>query len=753
MDPGGNSGPQGPVVDITEAGIVIKMPPELPANQRAIKEHLREEWRHSKNFDVTIRCSDGDVHCHRIILGALSGFLREAMRAAATITDQDLVILTPDVQVDKLRSFLGNVYVGGESDVLIDQCLTHFYFEDSKLKSGPAAAAAAASEMIEEPEQSDRKRSLIWNFFKVVDKGRSRCQYCGKILITTKSSTSSMIRHLQNKHVEGYLKYLEQGDDLKGGKVNDFVKIEKKYLEIREPLFLDNYPTQDPAFFDDDGQIDSKIALVLPKESDFDFIPSTEPGLSEEPIENVRQQKSPAKKRKPRISVPMKSKAKKKKVVWKWFSALDEGSVRCKACRVQVPVKDGRLSGMYRHMKFLHPQTYRDLTELMESLHESDANEDEEEEEAAARTESSDFGNRNLREMGVLRDEPDNNGHTEEEQVEAENIVPTKVSDVKRDESSGNNPIWNYFMLQQGVSYCKTCSSEVTVNTTGPSSLVAHIKTHADEFQKYLQEVNEISSDPSRKIPHRPKKSAIWNFFGKIDKVNTKCLTCDKHMNTRHHTTSNLIRHLQSKHEEKFLDFMELSGHDRSSVTVKKQCPKKKRKKRTLKNDTLDLNSHTCPVCEKVHLSAKTLLYHMKVHHAGYLPQVPSAASDTPDPGQTFLCSVCGKTFLTKKLQMNHERAHHRTMHKSFQCSFCDKRFMDNQKRSRHERVHTGEKPFQCTDCGKQFAQQHQLQSHTRVHTGIKPYSCKYCNQMFKYLSSRNKHKCPRKKELAEKDS
>ena len=49
---------------------------------------------------------------------------------------------------------------------------------------------------------------------------------------------------------------------------------------------------------------------------------------------------------------------------------------------------------------------------------------------------------------------------------------------------------------------------------------------------------------------------------------------------------------------------------------------------------------------------------------------------------------------------------------------------------------------FQCQDCGTSFRQRQQLVSHSRVHTGELPYSCPKCHQRFKYVASRNSHKC-----------
>ena len=49
---------------------------------------------------------------------------------------------------------------------------------------------------------------------------------------------------------------------------------------------------------------------------------------------------------------------------------------------------------------------------------------------------------------------------------------------------------------------------------------------------------------------------------------------------------------------------------------------------------------------------------------------------------------------------------------------------------------------FQCNECGNRFRQKQQLVAHSRVHTGETAYQCPRCLQRFKFLASRNNHKC-----------
>ena len=89
---------------------------------------------------------------------------------------------------------------------------------------------------------------------------------------------------------------------------------------------------------------------------------------------------------------------------------------------------------------------------------------------------------------------------------------------------------------------------------------------------------------------------------------------------------------------------------------------------------------------------------------------------------------------------MNHTPHHLRP----YRCTWqnCSKGFAGKQGLDAHIRTHTGEKTHHCTECDKRFAESHQLRTHMVVHTGETPYLCKYCGQKFKFLSTRNNHKC-----------
>ena len=703
-----------------------KPPEELLENQKAIRDQLQEEWASLKSADVVIRCCDGsDVLCHKIILGALSDLLKRALRASNVHEVESPVIIAPEVDAEVLKAFLSKVYRGGSDEVKIDASLGHLGFaeenEFSPLSTDKRIVCKTAdgervTMMKTNKKKKKKKKSAVWNYFEKIDSDQCRCQFCLRVVHIRQSSTSNMIRHLQNHHQPAFQEYVQlselarvesqvKEDNPESGDIEfDGKGIE---AELKVAPFYDGAPISS-----EDKTLSSDYQPKL--DVDIDLFPV---GPKQSCITTARKKKKTGRKV-----------ADKKAAIWNCYSVEDKNKAKCKECGVKVRAEAGSVSGLTRHLKHAHPEVLKSLNK--------------------AQVDSKDTLDMEAEDLPVKLEE-------KEEDEEPEELAPTKVSDVKFMEPVPviPNPIWNYFFVQSDKATCQTCQTELTTNKDGsPSVLVGHLKTHPESFQKYIQEVNAISLDPNRNVGKRVKKSAIWNFFHKIDKENTQCMTCDKQMTSKQQTTTNMIRHLQNKHKETFLDFMELSGHDRASVKLKrlKETPKKKRgPKRSY--DQSDMSHRTCPECLKVYSCRPAMLYHKKVVHSGVRPfkceecgmtfaRVDSYRLHSHNSERTFLCSVCGKTFARKNIRDVHERAHHGD--RRHPCSFCDKKFMTNQQKSNHERVHTGERPYQCTDCGRQFAQQHQLTTHTRIHTGLKPYNCDYCSQMFRHLSSRNNHKC-----------
>ena len=60
-------------------------------------------------------------------------------------------------------------------------------------------------------------RSAIWKYFKRTNvKTKNECSQCGKVLLCARQNTTSMIRHLERRHPEQFVTFLQES----GSQVN-----------------------------------------------------------------------------------------------------------------------------------------------------------------------------------------------------------------------------------------------------------------------------------------------------------------------------------------------------------------------------------------------------------------------------------------------------------------------------------------------------------------------------------------------------
>ena len=102
-------------------------------NLKALKDHLNQEWLDLRHSDAVIKCADGDVRCHRLILGSLSNMLRKAMRSIRHLEEETILLLAPEVKTETLKEFFSNAYAGGNESVTIHDSLRQFGFTESCL--------------------------------------------------------------------------------------------------------------------------------------------------------------------------------------------------------------------------------------------------------------------------------------------------------------------------------------------------------------------------------------------------------------------------------------------------------------------------------------------------------------------------------------------------------------------------------------------------------------------------------------------
>ncbi|KAG8186399.1 hypothetical protein JTE90_004192 [Oedothorax gibbosus] len=118
-----------------------------------------------------------------------------------------------------------------------------------------------------------------------------------------------------------------------------------------------------------------------------------------------------------------------------------------------------------------------------------------------------------------------------------------------------------------------------------------------------------------------------------------------------------------------------------------------------------------------------------------------------------FVCSRCGRSFARKTCHVQHERSH---IIKPTKCGWCGKDFRRLSMLQKHERMHhKGEKPFPCDICSSHFELKSQLMQHMKSHfkkksqlvqhmksqhPSFKAFECKACKCRFANQSLLDRH-------------
>ena len=633
------------------------------------------------------------------------------------------------------------------------------------------------------PSSESRRRSPIWNYFKVLesDKRRAACDLCGKIFSLGSDkpkfqSTSTIKNHLKTKHQNYYSKFLQDSTALSSNKRQNHVvesyhknmqelpqntdildfKAENS-LEVSENSlnFSDNpwqvesidafyylkcpecsFDTVDQDFFEFHATENHPLSFMffgqICKETEFDdtnFIKneSLTEGITikNEPFFENHEDGDDIS-RKLSSTDPMPSLFEDPLNMTDAIPVHEDNqlfSFNVEESHSQGPIEGQALS------KFTRKGQIWSYFKVLES----------DKRRAKCNICRGDYSlgseNPKFQSTGNLK-----NHLIAKHGIDCSNILRdfTKVKSIHK------GPIWNYFKVLETDkcrAACIICGDDYSLGSDIPklqtsTNIRKHLESkHKNDFYKFLKDSKKRHS-PSKSS----KRGLIWNYFKKLesDKSRAMCNLCGDNYSLgsdkpKLQTSSNLKNHLKSMHEVEFLNFLKASNENSENYLEEKDvlyycsmCSARFSEKSSLNHHTEtvhDIKNYNCSICNESFSKKGMVRKHLKSVHKGE---------------KHFQCTICDLGFLFNLELKNHYSSVHEG--KKLKCSVCTKIFAVPQQLKRHfESVHEGMKRYMCCTCGKGFYDNKDLQKHILcVHEGTKSLKCPNCDKCFALQVLRN---------------
>lgn len=554
--------------------------------------------------------------------------------------------------------------------------------------------------------------SIAWNFFEMASSNAAKCLVCGSLVTTTFSSTSGLLKHLKNKHLD-YCEKWERDNVRKFDSSildsTDMHPIRKHFQEIEKQTWSCSYC--DTIFVG----IDSCAAQNL----DDHLKEHHSESFREYELEKVAILCRKGKENRSRLSnlvypsAPLSSKSDKLDVIQKsgtsndylntgfcnvlakdFYTNLDKETLQCTLClgtvKLKVPTNpnsEGLSINLWKHLKVSHFDIYEKLeiekADLLENL---------------------------------------------------------KLC-------SEDNPIWKYYKsIDLETANCIECMKDIKVDISSARSILeGHLSSvhnhNYTNFKHEYKEWNEILGEELKNKYTPGLPTLIKLRFTTLSDSSLKCNECEGLVIVEE---TEMFDHLKSHHKH-FLEAKikpNIINNDGSRDKVKihlGECFCIKCDKANLFSSKTALESHDryihlkerpyrCEQCSRTFIRGDELKLHKRYHQ-------------NRESKKGAMCSHCGMVFNSSASRIRHENTVHHNIRRH-SCTCCGKKFASTQALERHSRIHSDLKPHQCNDCGQQFREIAHLKVHYRTHSGEKPISCPNCPLRFKHYAGRRSHQC-----------
>ncbi|XP_022061612.1 zinc finger BED domain-containing protein isoform X2 [Acanthochromis polyacanthus] len=190
-------------------------------------------------------------------------------------------------------------------------------------------------------EETSRRRSVVWSFFKITDCESVQCLLCSSFLQKNMNgSTTSMLRHLRVKHPtlvrNGQVSETTTSSDMQDMDVDE----EQQFCSVEVVL--------------EDG--DSDVTAPV---NEADMTSADINGLLDVSQDGPAEQMTRSEADDDR---PVLRTQHKRSLIWRYFELLDSlNAARCRICKKKLQYSYGGTSNLRRHLSKRHPKVFSAL--------------------------------------------------------------------------------------------------------------------------------------------------------------------------------------------------------------------------------------------------------------------------------------------------------------------------------------------------------------------------------------------------------